>query len=216
MPLQTYAFVGESGSGKTSLVNLLIGLMQPSQGKIIVNGDDRRQVDLNLYRKRFGYITQEPVIFNDTIYNNVTLWAPKNDEHLGRFKRAIQMANIETFVNSLPEGMDTRLGDNGLLVSGGQKQRISIARELYKDVDILIFDEATSALDSETERLIQDNIDMLMGKFTLVIIAHRLSTIRKSDIISLMDKGRIVQSGSFDDLVLTNGQFKRMVELQEF
>ncbi len=215
-PLKTYAFVGESGSGKTSLVNLIIGLIHPSQGKILVNGTDRLQIDLNQYRKRFGYITQEPVIFNDSIYNNVTLWAPKSKENLDRFQQAIEMANIQAYVDSLPEGMDTRLGDNGLLVSGGQKQRISIARELYKDVDILIFDEATSALDSETERLIQDNIDMLMGKFTLVIIAHRLSTIRKSDVISLMDKGRIIQSGSFEELVSQSAQFKRMVELQEF
>ena len=215
-PLKTYAFVGESGSGKTSLVNLLIGLVQPTEGRILVNGLDRLTTDLNTYRKRFGYITQEPVIFNDTIFNNVTLWAPQTEENLLRFNRAIQMANIQDFVYSLPNGQDSRLGDNGLLVSGGQKQRISIARELYKDVDILIFDEATSALDSETERLIQDNIDMLMGKFTLVIIAHRLSTIRKSDVISLMHKGEIVQSGSFEDLIFHNAQFKRMVELQEF
>lgn len=215
-PLKTYAFVGESGAGKTSLVNLLIGLVQPTDGKIFVNGVDRTKVDLNQYRKRFGYITQEPVIFNDSIFNNVTLWATPSEENLTRFHSAIQMANIQAFMNSLPDREHTRLGDNGLLVSGGQKQRISIARELYKDVDILIFDEATSALDSETERLIQDNIDMLMGKFTLVIIAHRLSTIRKADIISLMDKGEIVQSGSFEELVSKNPQFKRMVELQEF
>jgi subfamily B ATP-binding cassette protein MsbA len=215
-PLKTYAFVGESGSGKTSLVNLLIGLVQPTDGRILVNGLDRLDTDLNKYRKRFGYITQEPVIFNDTIFNNVTLWAPPTEENQLRFNRAVQMANIQDFVYSLPSGQDSRLGDNGLLVSGGQKQRISIARELYKDVDILIFDEATSALDSETERLIQDNIDMLMGKFTLVIIAHRLSTIRKSDVISLMHKGEIVQSGSFEDLISQNAQFKRMVELQEF
>lgn len=215
-PLQTYAFVGESGSGKTSLVNLLIGLVQPSSGKILVNGIDRQQTDLNRYRKRFGYITQEPVIFNDSVYNNVTLWSPKSEGNLEKFNKAIQMANINAFMSSLPDGEDTMLGDNGLLVSGGQKQRISIARELYKDVDILIFDEATSALDSETERLIQDNIDMLMGKFTLVIIAHRLSTIRKADVISLMDQGKIVQSGSFEDLISKNPRFKRMVELQEF
>lgn len=215
-PLKTYAFVGESGSGKTTLVNMLIGLFHPSEGKIIVNNQDRSEVDLSSYRKRFGYITQEPVIFNDNIYNNVTLWAEKSEENLSKFQKAVSLANIHNFIDSLPEKESTRLGDNGVMVSGGQKQRISIARELYKDVDVLIFDEATSALDSETEKLIQDNIDMLMGKFTMIIIAHRLSTIRKVDTISLMDKGRVIASGKFEDLVSENGQFKRMVELQEF
>jgi subfamily B ATP-binding cassette protein MsbA len=168
------------------------------------------------YRKRFGYITQEPVIFNDTIFNNVTLWASKSPENIIRFDKAVQLASMSQFMNELPDQEDTRLGDNGLLVSGGQKQRISIARELFKDVDVLIFDEATSALDSETECLIQDNIDMLMGRFTIVIIAHRLSTIRKADVITLMSKGKVVQSGDFKALLSSNHQFKRMVELQEF
>lgn len=216
LPLKTYAFVGESGSGKTTLVNLIIGLVQPSKGVIFVNGQSRSEINLNDYRKRFGYITQEPVIFNDSVYNNITLWAPKTPENLKRFRDAIQLANIGSFMENLQYKEDTKLGDNGLLVSGGQKQRISIARELYKDVDVLIFDEATSALDSETEKLIQDNIDMLMGKFTIILIAHRLSTIRKADEISLMDKGRVVQSGSFKDLFDSNSKFKRMVELQEF
>lgn len=215
-PLKTYAFVGESGSGKTTLVNLLIGLVHPSEGKVLVNGKDRNSINLLGYRKRFGYITQEPVIFNDTIFNNVTLWADKNHKNIERFEKAIQLASMDQFMYELPDKEDTRLGDNGLLVSGGQKQRISIARELFKDVDVLIFDEATSALDSETERLIQDNIDVLMGRYTIVIIAHRLSTIRKSDVISLMSKGKIVESGGFEALLSSNPQFKRMVELQEF
>jgi ABC-type multidrug transport system fused ATPase/permease subunit len=215
-PLKTYAFVGESGSGKTTLVNLMIGLVHPSEGRILVNGKDRKSIDLLNYRKRFGYITQEPVIFNDTIFNNVTLWASKSPENIDRFHHAIQLASMKKFMNELPDQEDTRLGDNGLLVSGGQKQRISIARELFKNVDVLIFDEATSALDSETERLIQDNIDMLMGRYTIVIIAHRLSTIRKSDVITLMSKGKVVQSGDFEALLSSNPQFKRMVELQEF
>jgi subfamily B ATP-binding cassette protein MsbA len=215
-PLKTYAFVGESGSGKTTLVNLLIGLVHPSEGRVLVNRIDRKSVDLLNYRKRFGYITQEPVIFNDTIFNNVTLWASKSPENIIRFDKAVQLASMSQFMNELPDQEDTRLGDNGLLVSGGQKQRISIARELFKDVDVLIFDEATSALDSETECLIQDNIDMLMGRFTIVIIAHRLSTIRKADVITLMSKGKVVQSGDFKALLSSNHQFKRMVELQEF
>lgn len=215
-PLKTYAFVGESGSGKTTLVNLLIGLVHPSEGRILVNGKDRKELDLLGYRKRFGYITQEPVIFNDSLYNNVTLWAPKSESNIRKFQEAIELASMTDFMKTLSEEEDTKLGDNGLLISGGQKQRISIARELFKDVDVLIFDEATSALDSETERLIQDNIDILMGRFTIIIIAHRLSTIRKSDTITLMSKGKVVESGDFEKLLTTNAQFKRMVELQEF
>jgi ABC-type multidrug transport system fused ATPase/permease subunit len=215
-PLKTYAFVGESGSGKTSLVNLIIGLLTPTEGVVNVNQENRNLVNLSTYRKRFGYITQEPVIFNDTIFNNVTLWATDNLETRSRFNQAIKLSNLDAFVSGLPDQAETKLGDNGILISGGQKQRISIARELFKQVDILIFDEATSALDSETERQIQDNIDMLMGKFTMIIIAHRLSTVRKADVISLMSKGEIVDSNSFGNLIESNPQFKRMVELQEF
>lgn len=214
--LYTYAFVGESGSGKTSLVNLVVGLFDPIEGKILVNGLNRQNINMSSYRKRFGYITQEPVIFNDTIYNNITLWGGDIPENRQEFDRAVKLAKLDEFIQSLPEKENTRLGDNGILISGGQKQRISIARELYKDVDILIFDEATSALDSETEKLIQDNIDLLMGKYTILIIAHRLSTVKKADVISLMVKGEIVESGDFHSLVKSNEQFKRMVELQEF
>lgn len=216
LPLKTYAFIGESGSGKTSLVNLIIGLLSPTSGQIEVNGINRNEVNLGSYRKRFGYITQEPVIFNDTIFHNITLWAPKTSENYQKFKKAIQLANLESFLENLPEKENTNLGDNGILISGGQKQRISIARELFKEVDILIFDEATSALDSETERQIQENIDMLMGKFTMIMIAHRLSTVKKADSISLLSEGKIIDSGSFEILLENNSQFKRMVELQEF
>lgn len=215
-PLKTYAFVGESGSGKTSLVNLIVGLFSPTSGSIFVNNFSRDIVNLSSYRKRFGYITQEPVIFNDSFFNNVTLWDEDSLVNRQKFDRAIKLAKLEDFLKSLPEIENTRLGDNGILISGGQKQRVSIARELYKDVDILIFDEATSALDSETEKLIQDNIDLLMGKYTILIIAHRLSTVKKADVISLMKSGKILQSGHFQDLVQNNEQFKRMVELQEF
>ncbi|PZV79124.1 ATP-binding cassette, subfamily B, MsbA [Algoriphagus aquaeductus] len=214
--LKTFAFIGESGSGKTSLVNLIVGLISPSSGKIYVNGLDRNYVNLASFRERIGYITQEPVIFNDTIYHNITLWASHNSDNFDKFKKAIRLANLDGFIESLPEKEHTRLGDNGILISGGQKQRISIARELFKDVDILIFDEATSALDSETEKQIQENIDMLMGKFTMILIAHRLSTIKKADSISVMASGKVMDTGTFDELYQRNLQFKKMIELQEF
>ena len=215
-PLKTYAFVGESGSGKTTLVNLVIGLLSPSEGHIIVNGMARNKVDISTYRRKFGYITQESVIFNDTLFNNITLWSEKTPENIQLFQNAIKLANLQEFLEDLPEKEETFLGDNGILISGGQKQRVSIARELYKNVDVLIFDEATSALDSETERAIQANIDNLMGKFTIIIIAHRLSTIKKADCIYLMEKGKIKDSGSFQTLLGKSLKFKKMVELQEF
>lgn len=214
--LKTLALVGGSGSGKTTMVNLIIGLLEPSQGEILVNGEERSKFDKAAYRRRFGYITQEPVIFNDNIFNNVTFWDEKSPENVSRFQEAIRLANIDGFVDSLPDRENTKLGDNGMLVSGGQKQRISIARELYKNVDVLILDEATSALDSETERSIQENIDNLRGKYTIIIVAHRLSTVKKADRILVLDSGEIVGQGNFESLVESSRIFKRMVELQEF
>lgn len=213
---RTLALVGGSGSGKTTMVNLIIGLLEPTSGQILINGTDRERFDKSSYRRRFGYITQEPVIFNDTIFNNVTFWDQKTPENLTKFREAIRLANIEDFVDSLPEKEETKLGDNGMLVSGGQKQRISIARELYKEVDVLILDEATSALDSETEKSIQENIESLRGKFTIIIVAHRLSTVKKADKILVLNAGKVVGEGNFEELVAGNSLFKKMVDLQEF
>ena len=215
-PLKTLALVGGSGSGKTTMVNLIIGLLDPTEGSITVNSKDRSVIDRSTYRRRFGYITQEAVIFSDDIFNNVTFWDEKTPENMERFAEATRMANIDSFVESLPEKENTKLGDNGMLVSGGQKQRISIARELYKDVDVLILDEATSALDSETERSIQENIDNLRGKYTIIIVAHRLSTVKKADKILVLNAGNIISQGNFDQLVESSSLFKKMVELQEF
>jgi subfamily B ATP-binding cassette protein MsbA len=174
------------------------------------------KLDTRTLQKRIGYITQEPVIFSDTIYNNVTFWAEKTEENLKRFKMALQKASISQFVSDLVEGEETELGQNGINLSGGQKQRLSIARELYKDVDFLVMDEATSALDSETEKAIQQNIDNLRGKYTIIIIAHRLSTIKNVDKITLLKNGEIAEAGSFEELMTLSEEFKRMVVLQDF
>src|SRR5690606_670715 len=155
---ETIAFVGESGSGKTTLVNILAGLMPLDAGQMIIDGRDAKELNITSYQKRIGYITQDPVIFNDSIFNNVTFWDPLNEENIIKFERAMERASILHFVENLPDGHSTLLGNNGINLSGGQRQRISIARELYKDIDILIMDEATSALDSETEQSIQNNI----------------------------------------------------------
>lgn len=209
------AFVGESGSGKTTLVNLLAGLFTEENGSIFVDDIPLKDIKKETYQKRIGYVTQDPVIFNDTIYNNITFWAPETPENITRFEQCLKQASLNEFIGTLPEGKDTELGHNGINLSGGQKQRVSIARELFKDIDILILDEATSALDTETEKTIQESIEALQGKYTLLIIAHRLSTIRNTDCIVLLDKGRILGKDNFDSLVRQQPKFKKMVELQD-
>lgn len=213
---ETIAIVGESGSGKTTLINILSGLLKPGQGTLVIDNIDFNDLDISSYQRRIGYITQEPVIFNDTIYNNVTFWSAKTEGNLERFYKALRKAAIYEFVLEQPEQEDAPLGNNGINISGGQKQRLSIARELYKDVDFLFMDEATSALDSETEKVIQENISRLKGEYTTIIIAHRYSTIKDADKIVYLNKGKIEHIGNFDDLRTLSSSFNRMVELQKF
>lgn len=212
---KTIAFVGESGSGKTTMVNLLTGLQSPESGHILIDGIPLETMHKDSFRSHIGYISQDAVIFNDTVFNNVSFWDEPTPENMQRFWRAMELASIQELVREMPEAENTNLGDNGLRLSGGQKQRVSIARELYKNVELLIMDEATSALDSETEYAIKQNIESLKGHYTMVIIAHRLSTIKNADCIYLFDKGRITASGTFDELVEQSSRFKHMVELQE-
>lgn len=211
---QTIALIGESGSGKTTIANMIAGLFPPGAGEILIDDTSLAKLDMSSYRKKIGYISQESVIFNDNIFNNITFWATPTPENLKRFEEVLELASLTEFISSLPDKEATALGDNGILISGGQKQRISIARELFKECEILILDEATSALDSETERIIQENIEKLHGRYTMIVIAHRLSTIKEADIIYLMDKGRISASGSFDEMIVKSSRFKKMVSFQ--
>jgi ABC-type multidrug transport system fused ATPase/permease subunit len=213
---QVIGLVGESGSGKSSLVNVICGLLLPDSGSIIIDGTPIQNIQTASYQKRIGYITQEPVIFNDTLYNNITFWQPATPENKKRFEDILRKASLYEFVQSLPKREHSMLGNAGLNISGGQRQRISIARELYKDIDLLVMDEATSALDSETEFMVQESIETLKGSITMVIVAHRLSTIRNADRVILMDKGKVEAMGTFDQLMKKSGRFKRMVEFQEF
>lgn len=212
---QTIAFVGESGSGKTTLVNLLVGLMPLNNGDMYVDGINRKVLNVESYQQRIGYITQEPVIFNDTVFNNVTFWDEATEENKKKFESALKKAAIYDFVQGLPARENEMLGNSGINLSGGQRQRISIAREMYKDIDILVLDEATSALDSETEKAIQENIDSLKGTYTILIVAHRLSTIKEADCIVLLEGGQIIQKGTFAELYTSSEKFMRMVKLQE-
>lgn len=212
---ETVALVGESGSGKTTLMNVMSGLLIPSSGHLYIDGQEGAKLDMISFQKRIGYITQEPVIFDDSVFNNVTFWAEPTDENIDRFWEALRKAHIAEFVKEQKEGIEARLGNNGINLSGGQKQRISIARELYKDVDLLFMDEATSALDSETEKQIQSNIEKLKGQYTIIIIAHRLSTIKNADRVVVMRNGQIEQEGSYKELIQKSVSFNKMVELQE-
>lgn len=212
---ETIAFVGESGSGKTTLVNIIAGLLPVDEGKFLINGIKSSDLDISTLQERTGYITQDPVIFNDTVFNNVSFWDEKTEANKKRFWKALRQAAIIDFVEDLSEKEETILGNNGTNLSGGQRQRISIARELYKNVEILILDEATSALDSETERSIQENIDELKGSYTVLIVAHRISTVKNADRIVVMSKGEINNVGAFKPLIDSSPYFKKLVELQE-
>ena len=210
----TIGLIGESGSGKSTLANIVTGLLKPVAGEVLLDGTDLYKYDLNSFRSRIGYISQDPVIFSDNIYNNITFWAEHTEENYARFWEVVRKVSLYDFVNNLEEKEKTMLGDNGMLVSGGQKQRISIARELFKSADILILDEATSALDSETERFIQNSIEELQGEYTMIVIAHRLSTIKNADLIYLIDKGTVSAAGTYQDLLIQSERFRKMVDLQ--
>lgn len=210
---ESIAIIGESGSGKSTIMNLLSGLFDPTNGEIRIDGELISNFDLVSLRNKIGYITQESPIFADTIFNNITFWDEKSSENIRRFNKVLKQAELFDFVYSLPNKEEEVLGYNGMNISGGQKQRVAIARELYKDVEFLFLDEATSALDGDTEASIQANLDTLKGKYTIIIIAHRLSTIKNVDRIILIENGKIELMGTFTELFENSIKFKKMVQL---
>ncbi len=208
------AIVGESGAGKTTLVDLITLTNEPNDGELFIDEITSSELDKSSWRKHIGYVSQDTLVFDDTIANNITMWNNENFSER-KIRDAAKQANILDFIESLPDGFNTIVGDRGILLSGGQKQRLFIARELYREPSLLILDEATSSLDSESEKSIQASIDMLKGKITVVIIAHRLSTIRKVDKIYLINKGKIIEEGSYDDLKNDNkSEFSKLVSHQ--
>ena len=210
----TVAFVGESGSGKSTLVNLILGLLKPSSGSISLNKTSYSDLNLKRLRENVGYITQENVIFNDTFKNNISVWSCCEEKDLRKLEEVSKKAQLYDFIANSENKFDEVLGENGVALSGGQRQRVSIARELYKSPSILVCDESTSALDTATEKEIQKNIDEMKGDCTIILIAHRLSTVKNADQIHVLKEGKIIESGTYEELLLNGEEFKRMVELQ--
>lgn len=211
-PNQTAAFVGLSGAGKTTIINLLARFYEPTSGSILVDGIDIREVTLSSLRSQLGLVTQETILFNDSVRANIAYGL--DEVPLERIEEAAKAAKAHEFILALPQGYDTSIGEKGGLLSSGQRQRLAIARALLKNPPVLILDEATSALDTESERLIQAALINVMKNRTTLVIAHRISTIRNADRIFVVDCGRIAESGTHDELYSLNGIYRKLYDLQ--
>ncbi|MBT8255570.1 MAG: ATP-binding cassette domain-containing protein, partial [Bacteroidia bacterium] len=208
----TVALVGQSGSGKSTIANLLTRFYDVNQGSIEIDGKDIREITQHSLRKLMGLVTQDSILFNDTVKGN--LLVAKEDASNEEIIDALKVANAWEFVSQLPRGIDTNIGDSGNKLSGGQKQRLSIARAVLKNPPIMILDEATSALDTESERLVQDALEKMMINRTSVVIAHRLSTIQKADNIVVLLDGKIVEQGKHSELLEEKGTYHSLVKMQ--
>ena len=211
---QTVAVVGPSGAGKTTLVDLLPRFYDCTAGSIVIDGHDIRDLNINSLRRQFGLVSQNCILFNDTVANNIAFGS--TDYTREQIREAARVAHADEFIDQLPQGYDTTIGDRGLNLSGGQRQRLSIARAVLRDTPILILDEATSALDSESEHAVQQGLDALMQGRTSIVIAHRLSTIKDADLIVVLDKGQIVEQGTHEQLLALGGLYKKLVDMQSF
>jgi ABC-type multidrug transport system fused ATPase/permease subunit len=208
------ALVGQSGAGKTTLADLLPRFYDVTDGEILIDGHDSRALKVADLRELFGIVSQEPILFNDTVHNNI-VFGREGRTH-AQVEEAARVANAHDFISKLPDGYDTVIGDRGGKLSGGERQRLTIARAVLKDPPVLILDEATSSLDSESEKLVQDALSKLMKGRTTVVIAHRLSTIQNADEIIVMSEGKIMERGTHSALIAEGGMYSKLVELQAF
>jgi len=209
---ETIALVGQSGSGKSTIANLVTRFYDVNEGKIKIDGIDIKDMSKKSLRNLLGLVTQDSILFNDTVAKNISLG--NENATIEEITEAAKIANAHEFIVELPEGYDTNIGDSGNKLSGGQKQRLSIARAVLKNPPIMILDEATSALDTESERLVQDALEKMMRNRTSIVIAHRLSTIQKANNIVVLQKGEIVEQGSHEELLSKDGTYKKLVEMQ--
>jgi len=209
---EVVALVGPSGAGKSTLVDLVARFYDPTEGRILVDGVDLREYDLNSLRGLMGVVTQDPILFHDSVWHNIAYGVADAEEEA--VQRAARAANADRFVRDMPEGFQTLIGDRGVRLSGGERQRIAIARAIFKDPRLLLLDEATSSLDSQSELLVQEALEALFTGRTVFVIAHRLSTIQRADRILVLDQGRIVQVGTHAELVSTPGLYQKLHRLQ--
>jgi ATP-binding cassette subfamily C protein len=213
---QTVAFVGETGSGKTTLVDLLIGLLHAQSGRICIDDVVLSRANSPGWQRQIGYVPQDVFLFDDTVKRNIAIGSEDEAIDIDRVEWAAQTANIHAFITTeLPNGYETTIGERGVRLSGGQRQRLGLARALYRQPGILILDEATSALDSITEHAVIESLKGTSGSLTVIIVAHRLSTVRHADQIYVMEKGRIIQRGSYDTLLKTSNVFREMAQLSD-
>jgi ATP-binding cassette subfamily B protein len=209
---QTVAILGESGSGKSTVLKLLMGFYEPSEGRLLLDGADLRGFDLESYRSRIGLVSQDAFVFNGSIRDNIALGRPEATPE--EVTEAARAAGLEEFIAGLPERYDTMIGERGANLSGGQRQRLAIARALLRKPDILIFDEATSHLDTATERAIQENLSSVLGGKTVVLVAHRLSTVKDANLIYVLHQGRVVEEGTHQELLAREGWYRNLWRAQ--
>ena len=211
-PNALVGFVGTSGSGKSTIADLISGLIIPKHGKVIIDGIPLDEQNIKLWKKKIGFVPQSIFLTEGTIAENIAFGVSEDLIDYNQIEKALKLANLYEFVSNLDKGVYSKVGERGIQLSGGQRQRIGIARTLYYDADILIFDEATSALDGITEKIIMDSIKDFTGKKTLILIAHRLKTVQKCDQIFMMEKGSVIDSGTYQKLIEKNNDFKKMSE----
>jgi len=210
----TVGIVGSTGSGKTTLIDVLLGLLPINSGKLLVDGIEITHKNMADWQHSMGYISQDIYLTDDTIERNIAFAIPNDEIDINKVRQAGKMAELDSFVETLPEKYQTFVGERGVRLSGGQRQRIGIARALYHNPNVLIMDEATSALDGITEKVIMEAIENLSHNKTIIMIAHRLTTVKECDVIHVMNQGRIIDSGTYDELILRNTHFRKMANIQ--